>query len=231
MIFTRYVSPMTNSLINNRCRNWAGRWKNHHVVAPADSSIEQLGFNIRQIFQRFDIGGASIVDEPNSRFKYFTSVVIPGIMNSTGYEDGILLYIPDYADFIRIRNHLKDKTTLLFGDINEYSDQRQLGSARALFQQGRVKVLLYTERLHHFRRYEIKGVKSVIFYQPPTNPEFYNEVIRFIAKSSFLGDADLNISTVRCVYSKLDGLALERIVGTKRAAVLTHAQNEVYEFK
>lgn len=231
MIFTKYVSPTANALINNKCQNMSGRWKNHHFIEPNQSSIGKLGLKIRQIFQRIDLGATSILEESDFRFKFFTSVIIPSIVKSTGYEDGILVYIPDYADFIRVRNYMKEKTTIIFGDINEYSNQKQLNSNRALFQHGRAKVLLYTERLHHFRRYEIKGVKSVVFYQPPTNPEFYSEVVRFIAKSAALGTTDLNISTVRTIYSKLDGISLERIVGTKRAAILTHGQNEVYEFK
>ncbi|AJP39384.1 Utp25p [Saccharomyces cerevisiae YJM1078] len=231
MVFTKYISPAANSLINGRCRNMAGRWKNHKIIGSENSSIGQSGLKIRQIFQRFDIIGNSIIEEPDYRFKFFTSVIIPGIVKSTGYEDGILIYIPDYTDFIRIRNYMKEKTTILFGDINEYSSQRQLNANRSLFQQGRLKVMLYTERLHHYRRYEIKGVKSIVFYKPPNNPEFYNEVVRFIGKNAFLGNTDLNISTVRCIYSKLDGLSLERIVGTKRAAVLSHAQKEIYEFK
>ncbi|EJS43318.1 YIL091C [Saccharomyces arboricola H-6] len=231
MMFTKYVSPAANSLINGRCRNLTGRWKNHKEIESDSSSIGQLGLKVRQIFQRFDIIGNSIIEEPDYRFKFFTSVIIPSIVKSTGYEDGILIYIPDYTDFIRIRNYMREKTTILFGEINEYSSQRQLNANRSLFQQGRVKVMLYTERLHHYRRYEIKGVKSVVFYKPPNNPEFYNETVRFVGKNAFLGNTDLNISTVRCIYSKLDGLSLERIVGTKRAAVLSHAQKEVYEFK
>ncbi|SCW01949.1 LAFE_0E10814g1_1 [Lachancea fermentati] len=231
MIFTKYVSPFANSLINGRCRNYSGRWKNHHSLSAEESSIGQLGLRVRQIFQRFDLVGGSAIDEPDYRFKFFTSVMVPNIVKSTGYEDGILLYIPDYTDYVRVRNHLKEKTSVLFGDINEYSSQRQLTSNRALFKEGRVKVLLYTERLHHFRRYDISGVKTVLFYKPPNNPEFYDEVVRYIGKSAFLENADLNISVVRCIYSQLDGLALEKIVGTKRAAVLAHGQNEVYEFK
>lgn len=231
MVFTKYVSPTANALINNKCKNMSGRWKNHYLIEPHQSSIGKLGLKVKQVFQRLDLGTASIVEEPDFRFKFFTSVIIPSIVRSTGYEDGILVYIPDYADFLRVRNHMREKTTIIFGEINEYSSQKQLNSNRALFQQGRIKVLLYTERLHHFRRYEIKGVKSVIFYQPPTNPEFYSEVVRYIAKSAALGDTDLNISTVRTIYSRLDGLSLERIVGTKRAAVLTHGQNEIYDFK
>ncbi|SCU88608.1 LADA_0E11122g1_1 [Lachancea dasiensis] len=231
LIFTRYSSPFANSLINGKCKNYAGRWKNHTLVSPDKSSLGQLGMRTRLIFQRFDLAGNSAIDEPDYRFKYFCSVIVSNIVKSTGYEDGILLYIPDYTDFIRVRNYLREKTSILFGDINEYSEQRQLTANRALFDQGRTKVLLYTERLHHFRRYEIKGVKTVIFYKPPTNPEFFEETVRFLGKSAFLGVADLNISVVRCLYSKLDGLALERIVGTERAAVLTRGPNETYEFK
>ncbi|SMN18767.1 similar to Saccharomyces cerevisiae YIL091C UTP25 Nucleolar protein required for 35S pre-RNA processing and 40S ribosomal subunit biogenesis [Maudiozyma saulgeensis] len=231
MLFTKYVSPNSNSIINHVCKNWSGRWKNHKRIEPNESSVAQLGIRVKQIFQRFSVLGGHITEEPDYRFRHFCSVIVPSITKSTGYEDGILIYIPDYTDYLRVSNYLKEKTSILFGEINEYSSQKKLNANRSLFQQGRVKVLLYTERLHHFRRYEIKGVKSVFFYQPPTNPEFYTEVVRFIGKSAFLGTTDLNISTVRCLYSKMDGLALERVVGTKRAAVLTRGQNETYEFK
>ncbi|CCH59423.1 hypothetical protein TBLA_0B05970 [Henningerozyma blattae CBS 6284] len=231
MIFTKYISPSANFFLNGKCQNWSGRWKNHKMITPNESSIGQLGLRVKQMFHRFDIIGGSIVDEPDYRFKYFTSVIVQSITKSTSYEDGMLIYITDYTDYVRVRNYLKEKTTILFGDINEYSDQKQVNSNRALFQQRRVKVLLYTERLHHFRRYEIKGVKNIVFYKAPTNPEFYNEVVRYIGKNAFTGNTDINISNVRTIYSKLDGLALERIMGTKRAAVLTHGQNETYEFK
>lgn len=231
MIFTKYISPVANSLLNIKCRNLEGRWKNHKIVSSEDSSVGTVGLKVRQIFQRFNVLGNSVADEPDYRFKFFTSVVISNITKSTGYDDGTLIYIPEYSDYVRVRNYMKEKTSILFGDINEYSEQRSLTSNRTLFNQGRLKVLLYTERLHHFRRYELKGVKNVVFYKPPSDPEFYKEVVRYIGKTVFLGDADLNISTVRCCYSKLDGLALEKIVGTKRTGVLTHGQNETYEFK
>lgn len=231
MIFTKYVSPVANSIINGKCSNWCGRWKNHRIINNEHSSINTLGLKIRQIFHKFDLVSGSIVDEPNYRFKFFTSVTIPNIVKTTGYEDGILIYIPDYTDYVRIRNYMKEKTTILFGDINEYSSQKQLNKNRTLFQQGRLKVLLYTERLHHYRRFEIKGVKEVIFYKPPSNPEFYNEVVRNIGKNAFLGNVDINISTVKTIFCKLDALNLENIVGSKRAGVLCHGQNEIYDFK
>lgn len=231
LIFTKYLTPFANSLINGKCLNLEGRYKNKRIIGIENSAITQIGLKIRQIFQRLDLPNLSSVDEPDFRFRFFINTIIPTIVKSIGYDDGILIYIPEYTDYIRVRNYLSEKTTILFGDINEYSNQKQLTSNRSLFQHLKYKVLLYTERLHHFRRYEIKGVKSIIFYKPPTNPEFYYEVVRFIGNTVFLGNADMNISTVKCVYSKLDSLSLERLVGTQRAAVLTHGQSDTYEFK
>ena len=62
MVFSKYVSPTANSIINGKCRNWAGRWKNHRVIEPEQSSVGKLGLKVRQIFQRFDILGGNIVD-------------------------------------------------------------------------------------------------------------------------------------------------------------------------
>ena len=55
------------------------KWKNHKIIGSENSSIGQSGLKIRQIFQRFDIIGNSIIEEPDYRFKFFTSVIIPGI--------------------------------------------------------------------------------------------------------------------------------------------------------
>ena len=68
-------------------------------------------------------------------------------------------------------------------------------------------------------------------YAPPTNPIFYKELIRFIAKSIFKDECDLNLVTVKILYSKWDATALDRIVGNERAPILCHSRNEMYEFR
>ncbi|KAH3901273.1 related to U3 small nucleolar RNA-associated protein 25 [Saccharomycodes ludwigii] len=238
LIFTKYITPNANLLINRACNNIWGKFKTYKKIDADECALSHVGFKIRQIFQRFDFNSSKLIkdndtiDEPDYRFKYFTNVIIPKlIVKSTGYEDGILIYIPDYSDYIRLRNYIKENVPLLFDHIDEYASQSHLSKARNRFRRGKVKVLLYTERLHYYRRYELNGVKSVIFYKPPTDPEFYSEVVRFIGTSIFQEVCDANISNVRCIYSKFDGLSLSRIVGSQRAAVLTHGMNEIYEFR
>ena len=84
-----------------------------------------------------------------------------------------------------MKNYLKTSTKFTFGSIDEYSSQSKLTKTRQEFASGKIKLLLYTERLHYFRRYEISGVKTLIMYGLPSNPLFYKELIRFIGKSVF----------------------------------------------
>lgn len=96
---------------------------------------------------------------------------------------------------------------------------------------GKTKILLYTERLHYFRRFEISGVKTLLMYGLPSNPTFYKELVRFIGKSVFKEVADLDLVFVKILFSKWDAVSLERIVGYERAPVLCNSTNELYEFR
>lgn len=228
LIFTEYSTPNINNLLT-RSKNIFGKYRFRALVKNEKSGMSKVGLKIKQIFSRFE--SASPFTEPDDRFNHFKSVIVPSLAKSTSYEDGLLLYIPSYTDFLRIKNYLHNKTSLMFCDVNEYSEQKDLSRSRALFQQGRRKILLYTERLHHYRRFDLKGVKNILMYGVPNNPLFYPEIVSSIGRSAFDGIADIDISTVRCLYSKWDALALERIVGSERAPVLTHGQNEFYEFR
>lgn len=228
LIFSEYNTPNVNNLLS-RSLNIFGKYRFRPHVGTKESAMFKVGLKIRQVFSRFE--SRSPMDEPDERFNHFKSVIVPSLSKQTGYEDGLLLYIPQYTDFLRVKNYLKNKTSLMFCDVNEYSEQKDLSRSRALFLQGKRKILLYTERLHHYRRFDLKGVKNILMYGVPNNPLFYTEVVSSIGRSVYDEIADLDISSVRVIYSKFDALALERVVGSDRAPVLTHGQNEFYEFR
>lgn len=228
LIFTEYNTPNVNNLLS-RSSNIYGKHRFRSIVPIKESGMFKMGLKIKQIFTRFN--SVSPFEEPDERFNHFKSVIAPSLSKSTTYEDGLLLYIPSYTDFVRIKNYLTNKTSLSFCDVNEYSSTRELNRNRMFFQQGRRKIMLYTERLHHFRRFALRGVKNIIMYGVPSNPKFYDEIVSSIARSVYDETADFNISSVRVLYSKWDAMALERVVGSERAPVLTHGQNEFYEFR
>lgn len=229
LVFTEYSTPTINSIIGTKSSNIEGKVRFKPIITSKTCVMSSIGLKIRQTFQRFDCD--SPANDPDARFKFFTNTILPSIMRTTSYEDGLLIFIPSYFDYLRVKDYMKNNSKLLFGSIDEYSSQSKLTRTRQNFASRRTKILLYTERLHHFRRFEIAGVKNVLMYGVPSNPIFYKELVRFIGVSIFKEEADLNLSFVKTLYSKWDAVSLERIIGKERAPVLCNAVNSTYEFK
>lgn len=229
LVFTEYSTPTINSVIGTKSSNIEGKVRFKPNITSKTCIMNSIGLKVTQTFQRFDC--ANPANDPDARFKFFTNTILPGIMRTTSYEDGFLIFIPSYFDYLRVKDYMKNNSKVLFGSIDEYSTQSKLTRTRQNFASGRTKILLYTERLHHFRRFEIAGVKNVLMYGVPSNPIFYKELVRFIGVSIFKEVADLNLSFVKTLYSKWDAMSLERIVGKERASVLCNAVNSTYEFK
>lgn len=230
LIFSEYLTPNINNLISSKSSNLSGKSKFKPIINSQNCIMNSIGLKIKQIFQRFD-GGLTPSQNPELRFKFFINSVLPSLIKSNSYDDGLLIYIPSYYDYLRIKEYMRSSTKFTFDGIDEYSSQSKLSRTRSLFQQGKIKILLYTERLHHFRRFEINGVKNVLVYEVPTNPVFYKELVKFIGKSIFKSEADLDLSFIKIIFSKWDGVSLERIIGNERAPVLCNSVNELYEFR
>ena len=192
---------------------------------------------VKQIFTRFE--ATNPATEPENRFKYFVTTVLPCLMkNAKGnaaYGQGSLIFMSSYADFVRIRNYLATSTTtqnISFASISEYSSIRDITRARSHFASGRHSVLLYTERAHHFRRYRLKGVKRVIMYSLPDNSIFYKEIVGgFLNDTIAAAQFERRDASVRALFSRLDIMKLERIVGTERyRSLLTANSGDRFEF-
>ncbi|KAI0912284.1 DUF1253-domain-containing protein [Ustulina deusta] len=241
IVFSAFNTPELSEL--HRCgKNWAGRVR---VQPEYDGVIQALGpVKAKQTFSRFE--ASSIADEPDARFAYFTSAIIPSLLKLAGHKrsssgadaggggGGTLIFVPSYLDFVRVRNYFSTADvveTLSFGAISEYADVREASRARSHFLSGRHKVLLYTERAHHFRRYVMAGVRRVVMYGLPDNPIFYREIVGgFLAKSEQDMHLDPGRGSVRVVFSKYDVLKLERVVGSKRVGKMIRERGDTFDF-
>lgn len=228
LVFCEYLTPIINHLFT-KSLNLSGKVKFKPVIAQDTCIMNSIGLRIKQIFQRFESPSPS--QDPDSRFKFFINTILPSLMKSTSYEDGIMIFVPSYFDYLRIKSYLKTSTKFNFGSIDEYTSQSKLTKTRHEFIQSKIKTLLYTERLHYFRRFELAGVKTLIMYGIPSNPIFYKELVQFIGKSVYKQECDLDLALVKIIYSKWDAVSLERIVGNERAPVLCNSVNELYEFR
>lgn len=89
-----------------------------------------------------------------------------------------------------------------------------------------------TERFHFYRRYKIRGAKTIVWYQPPEHAQFYSETLEtpFLSSQGTVvessvngggggggGDEDTEVDegeiSARVLWSKFDKLRLERVVG------------------
>ena len=233
IVLSGFITPELNRLYNSSMLNIAGKAK--YTVAY-QGAIVDIGMSIKQTFSRFE--SPSPVSEPDDRFKYFTSAIVPSLSRLHKSGDGgpgVMLFIPSYLDFVRIRNYFANSNEMQhvsFGAISEYTSVSDSRRARSHFLTGRHSILLYTGRAHHFHRYRIKGVKRVIMYALPDNPLFYRELVTgFLGTPVAEGKADEADVSARALFSRFDALRLERIVGTKRVGnMLRDKGGDTFDF-
>ncbi|KAL2148705.1 hypothetical protein VTH82DRAFT_1852 [Thermothelomyces myriococcoides] len=229
-IFSAFNTPELAELLRAHCHNWAGKAR---LQQECPGMIQYLPVKARQTFSRFE--AATIAADPDARFAYFTKAIVPMLTRHKARDAaGTLVFIPSYLDFVRVRNYFANNPAVehvSFGTISEYTDVPEASRARSHFLNGRHKVLLYTERAHHFRRYRIKGVKRVIMYGLPDNPLFYQEIAGgYLQKSEQSLILEPGQGLVRVMFSKYDVMKLERIVGTSRVGKMIHDQGDTFDF-
>ncbi|MDA9098343.1 def/UTP25 family protein [bacterium] len=229
VFLSSYQSPEINAL-SRTCHNVAGRIKyrvnNYPGVlgrATAANGSSRLRFDripdvvvgVDEQSNQSGEGSKNLVAlSDDARFKHFYKFTLPRLRENP--RAGTVVFIPSYFDFVRVRNLLTE-TELSFAVASEYTPPRDAARARTIFADGRKRVLLVTERAHFYHRRKVKGVREVVFYGPPEHPEYFAEFVEFAASNTSGSGSNNSETTATCAFAKLDGLRLERIVGTQRA--------------
>lgn len=224
LVFSSIMLPEIMSVMNKKCQNYAGKVLVHNI--PEVGSIQQVLVQVPQLFHRFN--ATSPLASIDARFEYFAKEILPKqrdtLMSHT------LIYVPSYFDFVRIRNYFK-KEDIGFVQICEYSKDSKIARARDMFFHTEAHFLLYSERVHFFRRLRIKGVRHIIFYQPPTYPHFYSEMCNLMQESNQnkYGGSECNM-TVTALYCKYDTQRAAAVLGAARVARLAASDKSVHMY-
>ncbi|AQK39227.1 U3 small nucleolar RNA-associated protein 25 [Zea mays] len=102
------------------------------------------------------------------------------------------------------------------------TSQQDISRARLWFFEGKKKILLYSERSHFYHRYKIRGTKHLLVYSLPGRKEFYPELVNMLGESE---NRKCNV-----LFSRLDLLKLERIVGKSSARRLISSEKGMFVF-
>ncbi|WVZ87244.1 hypothetical protein U9M48_033914 [Paspalum notatum var. saurae] len=228
ILLSSYLTPEINALFNGLCSNYEGKIK---MVAEYSGVLQKIQLEVRQVYERLD--ASSITEADDARFDYFCNKVYPKIQDLD--EGGLLLFVSSYFEYIRISNFLKSKEAT-FCRIGEATSQQDISRSRLWFFEGKKKILLYSERSHFYHRYkvcylgyssvflnmQIRGTKHLLIYSLPERKEFYPELINMLGESE---NRKCNV-----LFSRLDLLKLERIVGTSSARRLISSDKSMFVF-
>lgn len=196
LIFSAFQTPELNAL-SSSCQNLTGHVKITHEVT---GSIVNVVNSIPLHFTR--IPSCQLPDLHDFRFNNFTSKILPTLIHKTR----ILIMIPSYFDFVRVRNHMQQHN-YSFESISEYTPKPEVDRARHAFNTSEVQILLYTERTHFYRRYKMK-CNHLVLYAPLVNAHLFGELVSGA------------VEDVGVYWSLFDKIGVEGIVGTKRVKAM-----------
>lgn len=220
ILFSAYQTAEFKCLFNKHCNNMQGKML---IQAPIlHGSICSVVSTLPQTFRKFEVSKVS--EGSNSRFNFFIKNILPDYLSNPSYN--ILLFIPSYYDFVRIRNHFT-KHDLSFASISDYTEEKDVQKSRQQFFLSNVKFLLFTERFHFYHRYQIKGINHLIFYDLPHNGHFYSE---FCNMMSMLASKQSSHHSCLALYCKYDLHKLTTIFGTSRAQRLAVSDKPTHLF-
>ncbi|KAJ0399186.1 hypothetical protein P43SY_004349 [Pythium insidiosum] len=223
IVFAHGVEPALLNLVNKLCKNQSGVIKyvrnyDSNIDASA-ASITQVVPKVKQIFQRIDLGRTALSarDEVELRFEYFQKHIFEPLLDQPRRH--VLIFIPSYFDYVRIRNLFHDtmnQKIIRAVQCCEYTESRQVTRARTTFFHGRCHVMLFTERFHFYHQYRIRGIHQLIWYGLPQMGEFYPELLNMFEDKADDDIQEQSQSSV-ALFTRLDMLRLQRVVGQKRA--------------
>lgn len=154
-------------------------------------------------------------------FPFCPVQTLPALLKSAVSRTNTLIMVPSYFDFIRVVNHFRKLDNVTYAAISEYASNAEISAARTAFFKGKKSFLIMTERFHFYRRYKIRGARTLVFYALPDHAIFYPELVA----SPFLPSAtgvqthvvDPEEVNVKVAFSKWDYMKLARIVGSEDA--------------
>ncbi|GIL58206.1 hypothetical protein Vafri_13325 [Volvox africanus] len=223
LILAAFATPHTNAL--------ARAGSNHggalRLAVEQPGVLSRVVPQVRQLFERFPATSPAAAGD--ARFEFFMGVVWPRVRDTV--SRGLLLFIPSYFDFVRLRNALKADDNVDFAVISEYSSTVEVLRARGRFYHGHRRMLLYTERAHFYNRFRIRGIKDLLFYGLPDHCEYYSELVNLLEEA---GGATTSHgphqATVTALFCPWDVMQLERVVGSGRANRMLKGESGTYMF-
>ncbi|GMS88593.1 hypothetical protein PENTCL1PPCAC_10768, partial [Pristionchus entomophagus] len=206
LIFSSHRHELFTALMMGRSNHRGGI-----TFRPASEGL-LTQIELRLIQELHSIKCEDSTTQSDARFNFFKEKIWPTLSMHTA------IFIPSYYDYVRIRNLFK-KDTESFVQCHEYAPQNKITRARDLFYHGEKKLMLITERFHHFNRVNIRKMQKMVFYQPPSRPSFYIDMINMCQPEGRLQSILL--------FTQYDRIRMENIFGLEMGTAIMKSEKAV----
>eukprot|EP00981_Chlorochromonas_danica_P005477 scaffold1110_cov182-Ochromonas_danica.AAC.4 len=203
----------------------------------SEEMLGRVAVQAKQVFQLLSVPTAGLAAYEEQKFRFFIDNVLTPLLKKK--QKHTMIVTPSYLDYVRIRNYLiQAEASCVY--VCEYSRESEISRGRSWFYHGVKDLMLYSGRMHFFRRFRMRGVKSIVFYSLPEYPHFYPELVNSmsVAKSQdevedveglLTNNSDDMLSSL-VLTSKLEKLALERVIGEKRCDHMLSSAKSTFVF-
>lgn len=228
IMFSSVSIPLIHSFFQTHSLNYEGYLTlKQRVDIP---QVKLISSKCRQQFLYYD--SPSPKEACDDRYNFFIKQVLPKYKGSELHNrsplDHTLILVSSYFDYVRLRNHFR-REKLSFTQICEYTEENKVSKARQLFYFGARQFLIYTERCHFYHRYKIKGIRNIIFYEPPVYAKFYSELVNNLTPElqGKKFDAEREKFQATTLFSNHDTLQLGAIMGYSNATKLIQNKKSI----
>ncbi|GMT18822.1 hypothetical protein PFISCL1PPCAC_10119, partial [Pristionchus fissidentatus] len=177
---------------------------------PSEGLLTQIELRLCQ--ELHSIKCDDPASQSDARFNFFKEKICPTLSMHTA------IFISSYYDYVRVRNQMK-KDTESFVQCHEYAPLNKITRARDLFYHGEKKLMLITERFHHFNRVNIRKMQKIVFYQPPSRPSFYIDLINMCQPEGRLQSTLL--------FTQYDRIRMENIFGLEMGTAILKSEKAI----
>ena len=228
VVFSSVPNLFIKQLLLNS-QNYSGIVFPQNSVPKSEASISKILLPIPQHFHRITDLPLNLTEIPDERFKYFTTQLLPKLRDKSYVRT--LIYIPSYFDFVRMRNYFR-KEDIGFTQLSEYSEEGKIAKARHIFFYGGRQFMLVTGRFHFFHRKLLKGIRHIVFYEPPIFYNFYSELISMMhqnnqGKKLFTDYLEMSVTTL-CTQQDQD--ILDHILGSEIVKKILFSRKSQHTF-
>lgn len=230
ILSTDIMDPFLHNAFKRFGKSISGSVKARRKIQPEEAALASVHLPMKQVFQRVPV--PSFDQQTDGRVNYFVKHILPQIQRHK--QKHTMIYIPSYFDFVALRNIFL-KREISFVSVHEYSRVTETSRGRARFAQGRKPIMLYTGRCNYFHRHAIKGIRHLIFLGLPEHPQFYADQVNLINTGTPMNltddvDTATSVSSCLALFTRFEGFALERVVGTANCSRMLQSDKATFMF-